>query len=221
VSGASCTDDSVCVATEYCDGSECAPKPELGEPCGAGVTCAEGLGCRMEPAPDEGTCQPLPALDEPCALGVDGPFLCADGLACSAQVCGLPPGEGEPCAVGEVLCEAGLGCHYDGAESLCKPRVGDGEACGLDDSCAAGLFCDFTLLRCSAFYTPGAACSAGNECGDEGACVPDAQGAFHCVPRPKLHEACFLDDSCAEGLACRSPYDAGLCAPPLCAAFPF
>lgn len=220
LSGASCTDDAPCVDTEYCDGTQCTPEPALGEPCGAGVACAEGLGCRMGPAVDEGTCQPLPELGEPCALGRFGPFLCAEGLACSAQLCGLPPGEDEPCAAGELRCEEGLGCHVEGAESVCKPRVSEGEPCGLDDSCMGGLFCDFQVQRCRAFYAVGSPCSAGNECGDEGSCVPDAQGAFRCVPRPALGDACFLDE-CADGLGCRSPYDAGLCAPPLCAAFPF
>lgn len=219
-SGVACSGDEACVDTEYCEGGQCAPEPGLGEPCGAGVACAEGLGCRMGPAVDEGSCQLLPELGEPCALGRFGPFLCAEGLACNAQLCGLPPGVGEACAVGEIRCEPGLGCHVEGAESLCKPRVAEGEPCGLDDSCSVGLFCDFQVQRCRAHYELGAPCSAGNECGVEGSCVPDAQGDFRCVPRPTLGQACFLDE-CTEGLSCRSPYDAGLCAPPLCAAFPF
>lgn len=219
-SGAACSDDLACVATEFCgDDGRCAPEPSAGEACGAGAACAEGLGCAMSP-PDEGTCQPLPALGEPCAGGRSGPFLCSAGLACRDGVCGQPPEANERCAVGEVVCADGLGCHVEGAESLCKPRVGAGAPCGLDDSCGAGLFCDFQQGECAAFYAEGSACSGGNECGPEGACVPDAEAAFRCVPRPGLGGACFLD-SCADGLYCGTPYEAGLCAPPMCAAFGF
>jgi hypothetical protein len=130
------------------------------------------------------------------------------------------PGEGEPCAVGDVRCEAGLGCHVEGVDSVCRARLPVGESCQLDDSCSAGSFCDFGVSRCTAFFAAGETCTDGNECGPEGACVPDATGAFRCVSQPGLGEACFLDQ-CEAGLACRSPFDAGVCAPPLCAAFAF
>jgi hypothetical protein len=52
--------------------------------------------------------------------------------------------------------------------------------------------------------------------------VPDETATtFRCVPRPSEGEACFLDDTCEPGFVCRSPFDAGICAPPVCSAFVF
>ncbi len=221
VVGAECTGDEACIADEYCDNGGCTPSPGLDAPCGAGVACAADLACRIAPGPKEGTCQPLPTSDEFCALGRLGPFQCEAGLACSNRRCGPVPVEGEPCAGGELRCADGLGCHVEAAQSVCRVRVSEGKACGLDDSCATGLYCDFGESRCARFLTPGEVCTDGNECGTEGACVPGDAGVFRCVTRPIANEACFLDDTCAGGLFCRSSYDAGVCAPPMCAAFQF
>jgi hypothetical protein len=214
-----CASDDECVEGAFCDEGACAPAPGLGAPCGGGVACASGLGCRFAPGEGEGTCQPLPGAGEPCALGREGPFLCAAGLACRARVCGAIPGEGEACAVGDVRCGDGLVCHVEGVDSVCRPPAAEGASCMLDESCADGLYCDFRGGRCARVLDPGSACTDGNECGADGACVPDPMGAFRCVARPALGEACFLDGSCLDGFACRSVHDAGACARPMCAAY--
>lgn len=220
--GAICTSDDGCVAGEYCAEGTCVAAPGEGAPCGNGVACAEGLACAFAPGPDEGTCQPFPTSGEPCALGTFGPFVCAEGLACRDRLCGPIPNEGDDCAVGDVRCAEGLGCAVEGERSVCRARVGDGEPCMLDDTCEAGTFCDFSENRCRAYFATGDVCRAGNECGPSGACVPDETATtFRCTARPGVGEACFLDDSCEAGLVCRSPFDAGACAPPLCAAFVF
>lgn len=219
VDGGPCTSDLDCVESAFCDEGACVPSPGLGADCGGGVACASGLGCRFAPGEGEGTCQPLPVAGEPCALGRDGPFLCAAGLACRDRICGAVPGEGEPCAVGQVRCGDGLVCHVEGVDSVCRPPVGEGARCMLDESCADGLYCDFGTVTCTRVREAGSACTDGNECGRDGACVPDGSGVFRCVPRPGLGEACFLDGSCLDGLACRSVHDAGACAPPMCAAY--
>lgn len=228
VAGGECTGDEACVEGEYCgaDG-RCVAAPTAGQPCGNGVACAEGLACRFS-GEDEGTCQPEPGEGEPCALGTFGPVVCAPGLACldcteppcRDRRCGPPPGDGQPCAAGDVRCAEGLACHVEGEASVCRPPVAAGESCGLDESCATGLYCDFREGRCAPWFAPGTTCRDGNECGDGGACVPDDAGAFRCVPRPTRGEACFLD-TCAPGLVCRSPHEAGACAPPMCAAHRF
>jgi hypothetical protein len=122
-----------------------------------------------------------------------------------------------------MRCAEGLGCFVREAETWCDERVGAGAACGLDDSCGNGFFCNFMGGGvCEAVRAAGSACEAGNECGADGACVPDAQGVFRCVPRPDSEgEACFLDNSCTEAFVCRSPFDAGVCAPSMCRAWPF
>lgn len=220
--GASCTGDEGCIDGEYCADGTCTAAPGEGVACGNGVACAGGLACVVMPGPDEGTCQPLPTSGEACALGTFGPFVCAAGLACRDRFCGAIPGDGDDCAVGDVRCAEGLGCAVEGERSVCRARVGDGEPCMLDDTCEAGTYCDFSETLCRPLLAAGEICRAGNECGPNGACVPDETATtFRCTPRPSEGEACFLDDSCGPGLVCRSPFDAGVCAPPICAAFVF
>ncbi len=220
VAGGDCTDDTECTDGEFCGSDGCEPAPTEGQPCGGGVACAAGLGCQIAPGDGQDTCQPVPMSGEPCALGRLGPFICSTGLACRNRSCGPIPGEGETCAVGAVLCADDLGCHVENEMSVCRARVGEGAPCGLDDSCKSGLYCNFRMNRCASWLAPGTACSDGNECGGEGACVPDDFGAFRCVARPGKGEACFLD-TCTPGFVCASPYEAGACAPPMCAAFQF
>lgn len=221
VSAGPCASDDACPLGEFCDGAVCAPAPGLDAACGNGVWCAVGLACRFAPGVGEGTCQPLPQAGEFCALGSLGPFVCAEGLACRERTCGPVPTEGMACAVGALRCAEGLGCHVEDADSVCRPRVAAGAACGLDDSCDDGLYCNFRDNRCAPWAALGEACRDGNECGPAGACVPNETSEFRCVSRPGSAEACFLDDSCQAGLACRSPFAAGACASPLCAAFTF
>ncbi|MCB9730706.1 MAG: hypothetical protein H6746_19705 [Deltaproteobacteria bacterium] len=225
VQGGACQGDSECAAGQFCDGGDCQPAPGLDQPCGNGVACQPGLACGFSgkgggPTEGEGLCRPLPQNGAPCALGEQGPFVCAEGLACLEGTCGPAPGDGQACAVGAIRCAEGLGCHYEGEASVCRPRLDAGGECQLDDSCQSGLFCDFSQLRCEPYYAANAACSAGNECGPQGACVPDADQRFRCVPRPGLGDPCFLPE-CRDGLLCASPYEAGTCAPKLCARYAF
>ncbi len=223
VAGAACTSDAECIDGEFCGAGGCEVAPGEGVACGGGVACATGLACRFATGVGEGTCQALPKDKEPCALGPLGPVVCSEGLACRDRFCGAIPGDGEPCAgIGPAFeCKGDLGCHFLNEKSLCGQRVGEGAACGLDDSCEAGLFCDFSTNTCTRVFAEGAACRSGNECGAGGACVPSEVGEFRCVRRPGLGAPCFLNDSCEPGLACASPYETGVCAPRLCTTFRF
>lgn len=224
--GAECDSDADCGAGNFCDVSTCKPAPGLDEACGNGVACAVGLACAFSGKggpganPFDGLCRPLPKSGEGCALAEGGPFVCAAGLACVQGTCGPPPTEGNGCAVGALRCADGLGCKVASPEAICAPRVAAGSACQLDDTCQAGLFCDFNTTTCRAFYDLGTACANGNECGPAGSCVPDQALKFRCVARPGEGDACFLDE-CEGSLNCESPYDSGTCAPPLCARFTF
>lgn len=224
--GAGCSADAECGAGNFCDASVCKPAPGLDEACGNGVACATGLACGFSgkggpgPNPFEGLCRPLPTSGEGCALAEGGPFVCDAGLACVQGTCGPPPTDGQGCAVGAIRCADGLGCKVASPEAICAPRVVAGEPCQLDDTCGEGLFCDFNANTCRAFYSLGAACANGNECGPTGSCVPDASLKFRCVAQPVEGEACFLDE-CEGSLSCESPYDSGTCAPPLCGRFAF
>jgi hypothetical protein len=224
--GAGCAVDADCGSARFCDGGACAPSPGLDQPCGNGVACAPGLACGFSgkggpgPNPFEGLCRPLPKSGEGCALAEGGPFVCDGGLACRQGTCGPPPEAGQLCAVGTIRCAEGLGCKVADPDAICAPRVPEGEPCQLDDTCQAGLFCDFSTNRCRAFYPEGKPCQNGNECGPAGSCVPDAALLFRCVPRPDEGAPCFLDE-CQPPLTCRSPFEAGTCAPELCARYAF
>jgi len=217
--GGACTSDAECTDDEFCGTEGCEPSPSDGQACGGGVACAAGFACRIAPGDGQDTCQPLPKSGEPCALGRLGPFICSEGLACRDRYCGPIPGTGETCGGGGVRCADDLGCHVENDQSVCRPRVGEGAPCGLDDSCNTGLYCNFQSGLCAPWKELGALCSDDPECG-AGTCVPDDLSVFRCVPQPTEGEACFLD-TCASGLACASPYEAGTCAPAMCATFQF
>lgn len=209
--GQVCRYDDDCIDGEYCvlDGEtgSCTPAPGEGLACGNGAVCAAGLACDLESS----LCGPLPETGEPCGLGPLGPFLCADGLGCLDGLCGTLPGLGEPCAIGTPGCAPGLGCAFEAEGSFCREPAAEGAECQNDVTCADGLYCEFSENRCRADRAVGEPCANGNECG-EGACLPDESFAFRCAERPGLGQACFLDE-CAEGLRCRTPYEAGACVP--------
>lgn len=217
VAGGPCRSDDDCPSGAWCDDSAasgtCEPGGAVGEPCGNGIVCQEGLACDAS----DSLCGPFPTAGEPCAQGRFGPFLCAAGLVClESRTCGEAPAEGEPCGLGEPRCAAGLGCAYGAEGSTCNAKVDAGAYCDNDDTCGDGLFCDFGANACMPFLARGELCTDGNECGPGGSCLPDAGfTAFRCADEPKLGEGCFLED-CAQGLICRTPYEAGVCAPTLC-----
>lgn len=214
--GGECQFDTQCAVTEYCalappdqSSGTCGPRPGLDEACGNGVSCADGLGCNQVTV----VCEPLPEEGEACAAGPDGPFLCAPGLGCFPDDgCAPLPAEGEACAIGFPNCEAGLGCAFEADGSFCRAPVGEGMPCQNDPTCEAGLFCNFADGTCTAHFADGTPCSAGNECGPDGACLPDETFIFRCAPAPGEGDACFLDE-CTGDLRCLSPYTEGACVP--------
>jgi len=213
--GIDCNFDTDCRLTEYCvipEGPDtsgtCTPAPGATEPCGNGVTCEAGLGCNLSST----LCEALPEESSPCAAGPQGPFLCAAGLGCFPDACAPLPGLGEECSIGLPNCEAGLACAFEVDGSICREPVGEGEGCANDASCQEGLFCNFEEGLCRNHYDEGDPCSAGNECGPEGACLPDATFLFRCAPAPAKGGTCFLDE-CISDLRCKTPFNAGACVP--------
>jgi len=201
-----------CGAASWCDADTCAPRPGENQPCASGVFCAPGLACDAQAS----LCAPVPQDGEPCALSEQGPFVCADGLACLSDTCGPLPTEGEPCGSGDNACAEGLGCSFntDGT-STCELQVGAGEPCTNDRQCLAGTYCDFSTLLCTPVAAAGAPCEDGNECGPAGSCVPESPGGpFVCAPLPAAGESCFLE--CEPSTVCHSVVEAGVCAAPVC-----
>lgn len=219
--GKACLQDSQCDDSTWCDPASqtCAALPSAGQPCANGVRCAAGLGCG-----DAGTCEPLPAAGKPCALGEFGPMLCAPGLVCKtdAMVCSEPPVAGAACN-SHANCSPSAGkdpgalvCAFGPKGSTCVQRLPKGATCE-NDVCQAGLFCDFSSNSCAPVVASGGKCSAGNECGSDGACVPDDLGQLRCVPLPKQGEACMFE--CAAGLFCDKGMKNATCQPQACKLF--
>ncbi len=211
-----CAQDEDCPANEWCDAAlddgRCVPDGAAGEACGNGIVCQAGLACGA----DSGLCGAVPVKGEPCALGRFGPFLCAEGLVClDSLTCGDAPIEGQPCGLGSPACAAGLGCAFEAEGSFCRQKADAGARCENDDTCRDDLFCDFGTNTCTPFLARGEVCTDGNECGPTGACLPGPGFVFQCADKPGLGGECFLDE-CDDGLICRTPYEAGVCAPVLC-----
>jgi hypothetical protein len=210
--GSACNDTAQCAGDAFCNTTTlaCETRPGLGEACGDGLWCSDGLACSFEDA----TCIPIPQRGEACALGLFGPFTCAEGLACVARLCDDPPGEGEPCA-GNTICAAGLGCAFEGTESLCRTKRSAGESCDNDSICETGTHCNFAAQECRTNFEAGAGCAQGNECGPDGSCMPTDDGTFACGAMPGEGDACFLE--CGDGLACVTRLDSYACFPSICA----
>ncbi|HOT11246.1 MAG TPA: hypothetical protein PLJ27_02085 [Polyangiaceae bacterium] len=209
-----CSGESVCATSSDGSQSECTLAAGEAQECLDGVHCATGLACAG------GICAPKPQQGQPCALGLLGPHVCADGLSCVEGACETAPGEGQACGYGEVQCATGLGCAFEGADSLCRPKRGEGSACENDDMCLDELHCEFSIGQCEADLADGQACVNGNECSEGSACLPDEYLEFRCAPIPKNGESCMLDE-CADKLACRRVAEHGACAPEYCTAFLF
>lgn len=202
-SGAPCRDDADCGASLYCtlEGRTCAARPTDGMACARGVICAPGTGCDMDGG---GTCHTLGGAagggaGSPCLFGEFGPFLCAEGLACSGGTCAALPTEGEPCA-GTDTCAEGLGCAFGPEGSICVVPRGEGEPCENRQACREDMHCG-SAGTCTADVAVGATCNPGlGDCG--GACVPDTSGGFVCSARLTEGDTCLGDEDCSEGLTC-------------------
>ncbi|AKF03469.1 Tryptophan synthase alpha chain [Sandaracinus amylolyticus] len=213
VAGATCTESRDCAPALFCsdESRTCVARPTEGQPCAPGNVCALGLGCDMDGG---GTCRPLPTAGQPCAYrDGDTPFVCAGDLACVDNECAAAPGEGEPCAFGNV-CATGLACDFTREGSFCiVPRVGGGE-CMSDRSCADAFHCG-PENTCVADLPSGSTCRAGNECA--GVCVPSASGGFVCADRPDEGETCLFDEDCGDALVCDPVASAARCGGEICA----
>lgn len=220
--GHPCSQDSQCGGSTWCDPASqtCAALPASGSPCANGVLCGPGLGCNSETS----VCEPLPTDGKPCAMGEFGPMLCAAGLVCKtdAFVCAAPPAEGAPCNA-HANCSPSAGkdpgslvCAFGPNGSSCVKRQALGAKCE-NDICQDGLYCDYKSNSCANAVAAGGKCSAGNECGAQGSCVPDNQGQLRCVPLPKAGEACLFD--CGEGLFCDKGMKNSTCQAQVCQLF--
>ena len=212
--GASCADNADCAAELYCadETRTCQARPGLDQACGNGVSCAAGLGCDLDGA---GLCRALPGMGQPCLFGEFGPFLCAEGLACSDGTCGPLPTEGQPCA-GSDTCAPGLGCAFGPDGSTCITPRGVGEPCENRQACRAELHCG-DEGTCVADVAIGEPCRPGyDDCAT--ACLPDDAGTFRCRALLADGERCAFDDDCGASLTCLAREADSRCLPLVCGA---
>lgn len=129
------------------------------EPCGPNG-CEAGLWCEYS-APYTGTCHARVGLGKACDNGA----ACEDGLYCVGDPgkCGMPGGEGSPCAVfDDPTCVGELFCARDTVKCT-KPRA-KGQTCNPFEplgSCQTGLYCACNNAACP---TIGSAPNADDVC---------------------------------------------------------
>ncbi|MSP92428.1 MAG: formylglycine-generating enzyme family protein [Myxococcales bacterium] len=200
--GAACDDGNACSSADTCgDGGVCAGKPTA---CDDGIDCTldacdKLTGCVNLPSPlacDDGNACTLNtcAAKQGCSATPTTDTACIDGNACT---------EGDACKAGKCVagpakaCVAGTACEV----ALCEPFTGlcglaaaldgktcdDGNACSLQDSCAAGL--------CVGKQNP---CDDKNPCTYDG-CEADGKCKHTAQTGP-----CDADqDLCTEGDHCK------------------
>ena len=212
--GLTCVTNSDCAPSLYCaDASKtCVTRPAIGARCGNGVICAAGAGCDADSS--DGVCRALGAAGTACLFGESGPFVCRAGLACTDNVCGALPTEGENCA-GVDICAPGLGCAFGPKGSTCITPRTTGESCENRQACRTDHYCG-AAGTCRPDVAIGATCSPDfGDCG--GACVPDASGGFTC--RASLSEGgtCLALTDCSEGLTCLVRAEDTRCIADICA----
>jgi cysteine-rich repeat protein len=128
----SCQSGLVCDLDRHCRHDP----PQLGEPCGLGVSCISSLGCSAEIG---GVCEERDKAGEVCSGFGQGS--CQSGLVCDAlRVCRSdPPAVDQPCGIG-VPCAADLFCQA--GTGRCKRLKTVGEGCSAFNQCRPELSCE-------------------------------------------------------------------------------
>ena len=191
----SCASGLVCDANRTCRHDP----PQLGEPCGIGVSCAGDLACS---SPVAGTCEARGQAGDGC-IGI-GQGTCASGLVCDAllECRHSPPEFGEPCGVG-VSCAGDLACSSPVA-GRCESRGQAGDFCyGIGQgTCESGLVCDASFQCRHDPPERGEPCGIGVACAGSLVCSADIAGT--CGDRGGSGDSCsgVGQGSCQAGLVC-------------------
>jgi hypothetical protein len=217
---APCANVPICAdGAGVCVDGTCVARSTAGLACGSINECATGLVCVT------GQCLPPAAMGEPCtdALPCGPPLQCIEGTcvaltegACSSTSrCEV----GARCEGGACVARASSTCTDDAdcgnlsrcaRSRACVPRATAGAPCELDESCAAGLYCDDASRTCVALPTEGQACGRGVRCAAGLGC--DELGGSVCRAPGGEGAPCLLSERgptiCAGGLGCREG-DAG------------
>ncbi|MGZ3422375.1 MAG: hypothetical protein ACXVEE_31185 [Polyangiales bacterium] len=149
---------------------------------------------------------------------------CGAGTSCNILEepprCTSDPGQaGVACGtyVGEkhaYVCAAGFRCNPTTKPSRCRALAKIGEACELEQDCAAGLGCSFQQRVCIAPHAAGERCQFTDTDGEEtyepcaeGLVCNDAESPPRCTQPTAKGGPCGRTLDCASGLRC--VWDAG------------
>lgn len=160
--GSACVDAGQCQSA-YCKRAglslcgSCAPRSDVGQPCGITGDCKLGLSCVG------GTCAKAAKLADPCA---PGQIECDLGLVCVSGACQPYVEEGQSCDANQASCNflEGLYCP-SGPFKCARAMYGNpGDACGLMNNslvaCAGAGICDPAKAACVAPAADGMPCDA-------------------------------------------------------------
>ncbi|MFT3695133.1 MAG: hypothetical protein QM831_18495 [Kofleriaceae bacterium] len=156
-----------------------------------------GDACETNDACISGACATCNVVDE-CCMG-----MCVDSPSGTAPVKNAPLGAS---CKGNVTCAAGLQCDY-ATTMTCQPLSPEGADCpgqvldggAVPNTCADGLFCDFSLHCARPDPT---------SCANTGVCADISTGCNAntgmCIPIPNTVGGSCGATGCAPGLACGS-----------------
>jgi hypothetical protein len=208
--GGACEDSVECAGDAWCRpldangcGGTCMARVALGGSCDDSRACSQTVGA-AECESEQQVCRRVPATRE----------------AAAGEKCGFD-GESEP---GEIVCGPGFACVLETIDTVCRPLLAPGAACGVEGGgvCAAGTLCGQkdggppTCLPLQVVSTAGGACNEGDDakpfaacnsfksltCGDPGTCeTASGKAGSQCN-----HELAL---ACNEGLTC--DFETGRC----------
>ncbi len=224
---ATCTGDSDCVSTHYCDGGSCVSKKANGVGCTGNRECSsaqcwdsvccdkacggvcEACSAALKGSGANGKCEPVLANTDPkdkCTKDTAYPTSCkADGMCDGAGACRVYAIKGTAC--GATKCETGKVSGYtcddggnckSGTEADCTPYVCGATAC--KPSCAGDADCVST-----AYCTPVFTCNP-KQANGAGCSSPKECSSNFCVDGVCCESACV--EQCA---ACDVSGSVGKC----------
>ena len=199
-----CAVDPDCVATAFCNGTQCAPKATLGAPATAPNEClsgflADGVCCDAACA---GSCVACTALQKgggadgtcgPIAAGSDPDNECANAGAASCGTSGLCDGLGA-CQ----LYSSGTICT---AASCSGTTLTPAGLCNGTGTCVAGNVTDCSPAQCSA-GTCQSTCSVDGDCVSSGYCSSGTCAAKKAVGGSATTPNECLSGFVADGVCC-------------------
>ena len=182
----SCTSDTQCSTSAYCDSGQCRPKKVVGNPCADSAECVSGY-CTDDVCCDaecqgacetcsglNGHCTPAPPLQDPFGQ-CDPPLECSGAGECG--ICGstpVPPGGMCPKICDECV---GKTCIVHCTSSTCVPNIACPPGWDCDIDCSASNSCKGATIACPEAYQCNVNCPSGSNCEDA---VVQCSGAGMC-----------------------------------------